>query len=178
MERRRSPRTLARGQRVWLAQPGERWALLQDASHDGLRIIAGPLAVGKTLVVRRELGNGLGEARMATVVHCDGHRAGLRFLLDRHSATVGPHDRRAAVRIATHGLTAWISGTVKTPAVVRDVSATGARIEPVLPLLPTQCVRAELLFGDTLVCERRARVVRCQGDQVGLRFVDFETETA
>ena len=173
-ERRRTPRTRA-GYRVWLAPPHERWALLLDVGRDGLRIASGGLRVGSTLVVRRELGDGLSEARVAEVVHSDGHRAGLRYLLDQpadhHRAC---QDRRAALRIATHGLTAWISGPVQTPAVVRDVSATGARLEPLLPLAPHLCVRAELLFADLVVGDRRARVVRNRGDEVGIRFIDLE----
>ena len=173
MERRRSPRTLARGQRVWLSQPQERWALLHDVSHDGMRIISGPLTVGATLLVRRELGGGFGEPRVAEVVHSDGHRSGLRFRLERSADLTGQHDRRGMVRIATHGLTAWVSGIVKTPAVVHDVSATGARLEPALPLRAGYAVRVELCFRDAVICERRARVVRCKGDMVGIRFVDL-----
>jgi len=172
MERRRSPRSLARGQRLWLALPHERWALLHDVSHDGMRILAGPLPVGSLLEVRRELGGRLAEARIAEVVYCDGHRAGLRLRLDHPTGLSAPFERRASMRTSTRGLTAWIIGRVRTPAVVHDVSATGARVEPLLPLHPHQQVRAELIFGDTLICERRARVVRCRGGEVGLQFTD------
>lgn len=176
-ERRRTLRTLASGQRVWLAFPHERWAGLQDVSPEGVRITS-PLAVGTHLVLRRERGDDVGEARIALVVHSDGHRAGLRFVRHWRAESPGQLDRRTALRIPAHGLTAWVHGPVSSPGVVRDVSSTGARLEPLLPLQVDQCVRIEILFGDALICERHAQVVRVQGDEVGLRFVDFETEAA
>jgi hypothetical protein len=168
----------ARGQRVWLAPPLERWALLDDVSNGGLLVIAGGLRVGMTLVVRRELSSGLSEARVAIVTRTDGHRAGLRFVLDRAAELGGCADRRSALRIKTSGMVAWISGDVHTPALVRDVSATGARIEPVLPLPRLASVRAELLFGDLVIGERRARVVRSDGAEAGLRFLDCDAKVA
>lgn len=171
-ERRRSQRMRA-GYRVWLAPPHERWALVVDVGRDGMRIACSGLRVGGTLVVRRELGDGLSEARVAEVVYSDGHRAGLRYLLDKPADVQMRLDRRAAMRITTNGLRAWISGPVQTPAVVRDVSATGARLLPLLPLRRDLCVNAELLFADVVVGERRARVVRSDGDHVGIRFIDL-----
>lgn len=176
-DRRRAPRMRA-GYRLWLAPPHERWAMLIDVSNGGLRVAARGLTVGDSLVVRRELGDGLSEARVVEVVYSDGHRAGLRYRLDRTADLQGVRDRRAALRIATRGLTAWIrGGAVQTPAVVRDVSATGARIEPLLPLKRDQRVRAELVFGDVVVGARRALVVRSDGEDVGLRFVDVASVT-
>lgn len=171
-ERRRAPRTRA-AYRVWLAPPHERWVQAVDTSRDGLSVAAAGLRVGATLVVRRELAVGLSEARVAEVIHVDGDRAGLRYLFAEPAELRGCRDRRSAMRIATHGLTAWISGPVHTPAVVRDVSATGARLEPLVPLPHDACVRAELLFADVVIGDRRARVVRTRGSEAGIRFIDL-----
>lgn len=81
-------------------------------------------------------------------------------------------ERRHAPRIGTPQLTAWLSGPIRTPAIVRNVSAGGACIEPILPLRSGVELVVELRDGDETLGSCRAEVVRADGPMVALRFLE------
>ena len=164
MERRRHRRVKPRG-RVWVAAPYRCWAAIRDASDGGLAIVVPrSMRTGSRVIVYRSVGNGLGPGRLSTVQHAHGDHVGIAY--DREESA----ERRGALRHATRSLSARISGAVATLATVLDLSASGAAIEPLLPLRRGARLTIELLHRDTVILKRDALVVRTDPVSVGLCF--------
>jgi len=171
VERRRTPRRKIFRGRVWIAKPVAGWAELLDTSPRGIRIAAShPPAPGIRVHIHQLAEGRFGPARAGTVVYQDAAGAGVRF--DREPPTEPAEERRAALRVRTQALRAWITWPLCTPARVLDLSTGGARIEPGLPIQPGALVCIDFMFGPVVVARRTARV-RYQADSgMGICFVD------
>jgi hypothetical protein len=158
-ERRARKRHPVEGGSVWIGAPHEGWATLVDVSSSGLALEGGPrLRRGQEVIIRRKLGPVLSAARVGVVVYGDAGRIGIRWIADRHGELTG--DRRRSLRRAIKGVRAWIYGAANTPAAVVDVSATGLRLEPLIPLRRGSTVLVALFYGEAAIGSRRAVVVR------------------
>src|SRR5262249_655336 len=129
LERRRSKRTKSYRGRVWVAAPTRCWADIRDASSGGMCIqLRTSVALGQTITVYRQLEARLGPGRVGTVVFVRGRSVGIRYSVDLAS------ERRGALRHKTHGIRGWVSGPVETSAAIKNLSASGAAVAPMLPL--------------------------------------------
>jgi hypothetical protein len=169
-ERRGKKRHPVGGGSVWIGAPHEGWATLVDISSSGLALEGGPrLRIGQEVIIRRKLGRVLSEARVGLVVYGDAGRVGIRWIADRQGELTG--DRRRSLRRAIKGVRAWIHGAANTPAAVVDVSATGLRLEPLIPLRRGSTVLVALFYGETAIGSRRAVVVRSDEDGAAVRLI-------
>ena len=166
LERRSWKRTHWQRGRVWVGAPIHRWAQALDASNGGIRLVAPEgVGMGCTITIYLLDGNELGPGRAGTVVHKHGRSVGIEFA--RHLAM----ERRGALRRDTRGIRAWLSGPVETLASVRNLSATGAEIEPILPLRHGVRLTVSIFHGSQVVATRDATVVRTSSTLAAVRFL-------
>src|SRR5262245_16896082 len=139
-ERRRSKRAKSYRARAWVGPPIKGWVEVFDTSNGGIRLLLPrEVGLGWPLTVYQMLGSRLGPGRVGTVVHGHGRSIGIRYERDLGS------ERRGALRRATRGISARVSGPVETRALVRDLSASGAAIEPMVPIRLGATVKCSFL---------------------------------
>src|SRR5262249_35432129 len=149
-------RTKSHRDRAWVGAPLRRWTEILDTSNGGIRLLLpeGALGLGWPITVYRLHGARLGPGHVGTVVHNQGRSIGIRYVRDLAL------ERRKALRHTTQGISAVVSGPVETPASLRNLSSSGAAIEPILPIRRGARLTLSILFGSRVVATRRAIVVR------------------